>query len=251
MRLKRLRFILGIPALLLVLGAGGFLIWTSNPSSAMPAALFSLESDPLLDVQVEPWLVFNPKRIAPTCGLILYPGGLVDPKAYAPNARAIAQAGYLVIVPPMPLNLAILDVDVAADIIDTYPEITQWAIGGHSLGGSMAAAFSMKYPDLVEGLVLWASYPANSSDLSDSDLVVSSIYGSLDGVATPAEVLSAKPLLPADTAWILIDGGNHSQFGWYGEQDGDNPATISREAQSAKIVDATLDLLSKIEDDTE
>jgi hypothetical protein len=76
---------------------------------------------------------------------------------------------------------------------------------------------------------------------------VTSIYGTLDGVATPEEVMGGSPLLPANTNWVPIEGGNHAQFGWYGEQDGDNAAAISREAQVDQIVAATVALLSQIE----
>ena len=130
----------------------------------------------------------------------------------------------------MPLYLAVLDANAAAEVIAAYPAIEHWAIGGHSLGGSMAATFTDQSSD-IDGLVLWASYPSESNDLSDREITVSSIYGTLDGLATPEKVSAAEPLLPSDTVWVPIEGGNHAQFGWYGPQEGDNPATISREEQ--------------------
>jgi hypothetical protein len=72
---------------------------------------------------------------------------------------------------------------------------------------------------------------------------VTSIYGTLDGVALPETVLASEPLLPANTIWTAIEGGNHAQFGWYGPQEGDNPATISREEQQSQVVEATLEIL--------
>jgi hypothetical protein len=199
-----------------------------------------------VSVKVDPWLVFSPVIELPTTGFIFYPGGLVDEVGYAPNARAIAAAGYLVVIPPMPLNLAVLAPDAAAEIIAAYPQITHWAIGGHSLGGSMAAAFALNNPGLVDGLVLWASYPAGSSDFSGTGLLVTSIYGTLDGVATSQEVEASSSLLPVGTTWVPIQGGNHAQFGWYGVQKGDNPAAIPHEAQSAQIVAATVALLESL-----
>jgi hypothetical protein len=95
----------------------------------------------------------------------------------------------------------------------------------------------------VAGLGLWAAYPAGSSDLSGRDLAVASIYGTRDGLATEEEIAASRPLLPPDTQWTAIEGGNHAQFGWYGPQSGDNEATISREEQQAQIVAATLELL--------
>ncbi|HBX67968.1 MAG TPA: alpha/beta hydrolase [Chloroflexi bacterium] len=228
------------------LGIGGFWLWASHPAPVMPEALPSLESDALVRVQTDPWLEFIPEGPNPTTGLIFYPGGLVQAEAYAPAARTIAEAGYLVVITPMPLNLAVLDVNAATEVIAAHPEIKHWAIGGHSLGGSMAAAFADGNPQ-IEGLALWASYPAGSNDLSGQSLAVTSIYGTQDGVAIPETVLAAQPLLPADTVWVPIEGGNHAQFGWYGPQKGDNPATISREAQQAQVVAATLEVLIKLE----
>ena len=76
--------------------------------------------------------------------MIFYPGGRVDPRSYAPAARAIAAQGYLAVITPMPLNLAVFTPGRAAQVIAAYPEIHTWAIGGHSLGGAMAANFSHK-----------------------------------------------------------------------------------------------------------
>jgi dienelactone hydrolase len=243
MRYKGIWIGLGI---VLLLGAIGFFTWNNIQRDAMPVTVSSLETNSQVGVLFNPWLVFESQIQTPTTGFILYPGGFVDPKAYAPIARDIAAAGYLVVIPPMPLNLAVLDMTVAGEIIAAYPEILHWAIGGHSLGGSMAASFSKGNPNLIDGLVLWASYLADNIDLSKADLIVTSIYGTLDGVATPEEVLAAKPLLPTNTLWVAIEGGNHAQFGWYGLQEGDNPASISPEAQQDQIVKGTLSLLSQL-----
>jgi len=209
----------------------------------MPEALAALESDDLVRVETGPWLVFEPAQSAPDTGLILYPGGRVDYRSYSPTARAIAALGYLVVIPRMPLNLAVFSPDTAEDIIAAYPQIEHWAIGGHSLGGSMAANYAYKNPSEIAGLILWASYPASSDDLSEFDFPVASIYATLDGLATEEDVLASRPLLPIDTAWAAIEGGNHAQFGWYGEQPGDSNATISRAEQQNRVIEASLDLL--------
>jgi pimeloyl-ACP methyl ester carboxylesterase len=185
--------------------------------------------------------------VDPAVGLILYPGGRVDPRAYAPPARAIAAGGYLVVIVPMPLNLAVFGPNRAAEVMDTFPGIELWAIGGHSLGGAMAARFAYRQSSAVHGLVLWASYPAASDDLSARELAVVSIYGTRDGLATGEKIAASRPLLPAETCWVAIVGGNHAQFGWYGPQSADNPATISREAQQQEVIAATLALLTDLE----
>jgi pimeloyl-ACP methyl ester carboxylesterase len=181
-----------------------------------------------------------------TVGLVFYPGGRVDHRAYAPAARDIASAGFIVVVVPMPLHLAVLAPDKARDVMAAYPEVGDWAVGGHSLGGVMAARFVHHNPDVARGLVLWAAYPADDNDLSARELAVTSVYATQDGVAPPEEILAGGRLLPADTAWIAIEGGNHAQFGWYGPQNGDNDASISREEQQAKAVDATVELLLRL-----
>lgn len=228
------------------LGVIGFLGWAGNSRPPTLDALTSLESDDLVRVETEPWIVFTPQNQDPTAGFIFYPGGLVEAEAYAPIVREIAENGYLAVITPMPLNLAVLDSNAAADVIAAYPEIEVWVIGGHSLGGSMAASFADQNSSIA-GLALWASYPAESNDLSDQSIAVTSIYGTLDGVATPEKVLAAKPLLPPNTTWVPIEGGNHAQFGSYGPQDGDNPATISQEEQQIQVIQATVALLSKLE----
>jgi pimeloyl-ACP methyl ester carboxylesterase len=235
-----------LPAILLVL-AVAFLLWAGGAAPPMPEALAALHSDADVQVETAPWLSFRPADQEPTFGLILYPGGRVDPRAYAPAARALAEAGHRVVIVPMPLNLAFFASNRAAEVMAAFPEVEGWAIGGHSLGGAMAASYARNNAALVKGLVLWAAYPAGNADLSGSQLATVSIYGTRDGLATPEEIHASHPLLPADTRWVAIEGGNHAQFGWYGAQPGDEEATISREDQQAQVVAATLQLLRQVE----
>jgi dienelactone hydrolase len=229
-----------------LLAALGFVGWVSAVNAPMPEAIAALRSDGQVVVQTEPWLIFRPASGAATTGLIVYPGAKVDPRAYAPAAHAIAARGYLVAIVPMPLNLAIFGSDRAGSVIAAFPEVRHWAVGGHSLGGAMAARFAYRHPRAVQGLVLWAAYPASSDNLSISGLQVASIYGTRDGLATVAKIEASRPLLPAATQWVAIEGGNHAQFGWYGAQPGDNPAAIDRNAQQGQIVAATAALLQSL-----
>ena len=233
---------------LIILSISGFILWASLPYSPMPEALWAMESDSAVAIQDEPWLIFQPQNSSPKTGLILYPGGRVDPEAYAPMAHSIASEGYLVVIVPMPLNLAVFAPGSASDVIDFFPEIESWAIGGHSLGGAMAANFAKEHPDNVDGLLLLASYPASSDDLSSSPLRVTSIYATLDGFTSLEEIDASRANLPDSTRWVPIVGGNHSQFGWYGFQNGDNTAAISRQAQQELVVSSTMDLLHSLEE---
>jgi len=232
--------------LLLILVLGGFVIWASTPAGPMPEALAALQSDAEVQVGTEPWLVFRPLADNPTVGLVLYPGGHVDPRSYAPAAHALAQEGYLVVIVPMPLNLAVFAPDRATEVMAAFPEINGWAVGGHSLGGAMAARFAYQNPNTVDGLFLWAAYPASTDDLSSLPLAVTSISATRDGLATPAKIAASRPLLPGGARWVVIEGGNHAQFGSYGSQRGDGTAAISREEQQRQIVTATLELLSQL-----
>ena len=146
----------------------------------------------------------------------------------------------------MPLNLAVLAPNTAQQIIAAFPEVRRWAIGGHSLGGAMAAQFVATHPTAAQGLALWAAYPPDNASLATWNGQVVSIAGTLDGRATPATIEASKPLLPPSTRFVVIEGGNHAQFGDYGPQRGDNPATISAEEQRRQAVAATVQLLTSL-----
>jgi hypothetical protein len=230
------KILLGV-GLLIVLAALGFVAWAQLVPPPMAEATAALTSDAAVTVTTDRWLTFTPTGAAPTTGFVFYPGGRVDARAYAPAGRELAAAGYLVVIAPMPLHLAVFAPNAAAAVIAAHPEIGCWEVGGHSLGGAMAASYAAVNP--VGGLVLWAAYPAASADLSAAELAVVSISASGDGLATPAKIAASRPLLPPDTTWVVIAGGNHAQFGWYGPQAGDGAATISRAAQAAQTVAAT------------
>ena len=167
-------------------------------------------------------------------GLIFYPGGKVEYTAYAPLMRALADNGVLGVLVRMPLNLAVLNMNAANGIPEQYPQIKHWYIGGHSLGGSMAASHAAKNASNYDGLALLASY--STVDLSTSGLSVISIYGSEDGVLNMEKYTEYKCNLPTAFEEQIIEGGCHAGFGSYGPQDGDGVPTITGEAQIAETV---------------
>ena len=185
-----------------VLALGGGLVWASLAAQPTARALAALRSDGQVQVESGQWLVFRPAS------------------------------------PPMPFNLAVLAPDRAAEVMSAYPQVKAWAVGGHSLGGSMAARFVHSHPGSVQGLVLWASYPDVSDDLSGFNLPVASVSGSRDGLATLAKIADTRRLLPPSTRFLVVEGGNHAQFGAYGPQPGDNPPEVSPEARQAQTVTA-------------
>ena len=179
--------------------------------------------------------VFTFKPQNATKGIIFYPGGKVEAKAYAPLMDALAEEGVLSILVTMPGNLAVLDMNAADGICEQYPEIESWYMAGHSLGGSMAASYISENAKNFDGIILLASY--STADLSNSGLEVLSIYGSNDGVLNMEKYSEYKPNLPEDFNEFIIDGGCHAYFGAYGEQEGDKKATITRDEQIKITVD--------------
>ena len=231
-----------VSAIALLIAAA--LVYLGSPQGAlMPEAEAALRSDARVQVASDAWIAFAPVGDLPGSGFIFYPGGRVQPEAYAPLARAIADSGYLAVIARMPLNLAILDEAAADRIRAAHPEVQRWVIGGHSLGGVMAARYAHANPDSIHGLALLAAWPEAHIDFSQRDTAVASVYAENDGLATVAEVEATFALLPGDAMPVQIAGGNHAQFGWYGAQDGDNSATISRQQQHEETLAAILQLM--------
>lgn len=172
-------------------------------------------------------LVFEPQEIKD--GFIFYPGGKVDYTAYAPLLHSLAENGTLCFLVQMPFNLAVLDMNAADGIQSLYPEVKDWYIGGHSLGGSMAASYASKHLDDYKGLVLLAAY--STVDLSHSNLDVLSIYGSNDKVLNLEKYEAYKTNLPENFSEYVIPGGCHAYFGSYGLQKGDGLATLTNDEQ--------------------
>ena len=241
---RRYKILLAVLIVILVVFSG-FLVWAETPLGPMPQALEALKSDSAVTVTTGRWLVFTPFNFTSKIGFIIYPGGRVDYRSYAPEAHAIAAEGYLTVIAPMTLNLAIFSENAATDIITSYPEVEAWAIGGHSLGGVIAAQYCHDNLGKMQGLVLWAAYPESGTDLSKSNLLVTTIHGTLDGVVSESQIQNSLNQLPPNTVKVEVVGGNHGQFGWYGNQPGDKTAQISRDVQQGEIVNATVQVLQK------
>ena len=195
-------------------------------SDAMAAA--ALKSDDTVSVEItDDMAIFRPENIE--AGFVFYPGGKVEYTAYAPLMYKLAQNNIACIITEMPFNLAVMDVDAADKACEIIADVDSWYIGGHSLGGSMAAAFAADSDIRFDGLVLLASY--STADLSQKDTEVISIYGTEDGVLNMEKYQQYYSNLPEDTVEFVIEGGNHAQFGSYGAQKGDGSAKISADEQ--------------------
>ena len=234
-----------------------FTLWMVNSFRAQGFDRSILESDQKVIVEETSKLIhFQPNQNQQPTGLIFFPGGLVSPDAYAPISRAISEQGFNVFVVKLPFGSAPLESQeasvqkLALEIMGANNSIQYWAVGGHSRGAAIASRFALLYGESVDGLILrGTTHPKEEAfDLSDSTLAVTKIYAANDGLASVDEVNANSRYLPDDTNWVLIEGGNHSQFGYYGSQLGDNKATISREQQQKLTVDAILFALKSIQE---
>lgn len=217
----------------------------------LPEALWAMRSAGAVHVD-ERWnlIRFLPSRAdrrESTC-FAFYPGALINPQAYAPYARALAEKGYIAYILKLPGRIALLAPDAAdAAKRDWYAkqDCRSFVIGGHSLGGVAAVNYVQKHPE--NGLVLLASYPESTTDISaQTQTVVSSIYGSNDCETTIADIDASRARLPPETHYLEIVGANHQQFGWYYDSvKADCRASISRNAQSSSFIDETLRVLGQ------
>lgn len=238
-----------VPLAAVFLLTAGVFIYIGNYYHAAEDAMALVETptaDIHLTVDEEGRMIFEPATEAET-GIIFYPGGKVQAESYAPLLNALAEEGILTVLVPMPANLAVLDVDAADGITARYGSVEDWYMAGHSLGGSMAASYLADQIEQAEatvfdGLILLASY--STSDFSESPLEALTIYGDRDGVLDMEKYEKYYENLPAAmTEEVIIKGGNHAQFGSYGEQKGDGKAEISAEEQVKQTVEAVVDFV--------
>lgn len=222
---------------------------------AMPEALQAMQSDTA--VQVEPscqdtdcleqvieggdWFEFRPLGAVQDQAVIFFPGGAVDPRAYAPAARAFAEAGHFSVISPHYGSTA----QKVADILSAHKDKKTWYLGGHSYGGITAVRYVFSQgTDHVAGLYLWGAHGVSVYDISAAPLDILVVSAENDGLTTSGKVDAGKKYLPSGAVYDLIEGGNHAYFGYYGDQEGDGKATITRQAQQQAAQEATLDLLT-------
>lgn len=239
---KRKKYILGLGGILLVLILGCAVYLGDFYHADMKAIeKFSL-ANPVEMIQCENGnYVFEPEEIKG--GYIFYPGGKVEHTAYVPLMKTLASEGILCVLVEMPFHLAVFDMNAADGILQQYPQIENWYIGGHSLGGAMAASYVSECAELFDGVVLLGAY--STADLTETNLKVLSIYGSEDMVMNREKYESEKINLPEDFTEMVIDGGCHGYFGMYGMQDGDGIPRITNEMQILLTAEAIIALYEK------
>lgn len=230
-RRKKWLIVGGVVLLLLAVLAGVFFWYVSDYYRAEDVALEVLAQDSGISVQ-DNLTILSPSSPTDTA-IIFYPGAKVEAEAYLPLLDQIRQTGVACILVHMPFHMAIFDSDAAEAVIAQFPEFQHWYIAGHSMGGAMASKFASDHPDQVDGLILMGAYIYG--DYPDEKTLT--IYGSLNQ--------SVEDHIDYTENIVEIEGGNHVQFGNYGPQKGDLPATISAEEQQAQTVAAIEAFLSE------
>ncbi|MGB3593104.1 MAG: alpha/beta hydrolase [Ornithinimicrobium sp.] len=233
---------LGLLVTLVVVGSMAYLRPFTASADAI-AAMSGTQDVAVSDTATT--ITLTPRGAQPSTGLVFQPGARVDPRAYVPLLTQLGEQGYLAVVVKQPFNIGFTATRAPGGIIEDHPEVDAWAVGGHSLGGVAASSYAGDHLDEIDGLLLWASYPLDT--LAEANLVVASVSGTEDGLAVPADIEASAAKLPADTAFVPVQGGVHAYFGDYGTQPGDGEPTISRSAAQQQIVEASADLLSEVE----
>lgn len=230
---------ISILALLVILVAG-FITYAQFDYG--PSALLDEEVDLTEVKKDDAGLIFQPESPNGK-GIILYQGAKVEKEAYAYLGQSLSEKGFVVSIPQLPLNFGILGAGTAGEVIDEYTEVEEWFVGGHSLGGVAASFYAETPSPKLKGLYFLGSYPAN--DFSQSDLAMLSIYGELDGLSQVEDIEDNKKLFVEDSVFVEIVGGNHAQFGLYGEQKGDNSAEITPIEQQDQVIEAITTWINK------
>ncbi len=228
MIIKRMGIILSLAIAALI---AAFLLYSSDYYHADAAVQTALVSDGTVCVSRTSygWFFDGPSI---EDALIFYPGAKIEETAYAPLLRRLAAEGMDVCLVSMPFRLAFFGTNKAESVMGLY-DYDHWYVGGHSLGGAMAAEYAAHHGDRLTGLILLAAYP--TSPLDDALLMIS-IYGSEDDVLNHAKVEAGKAYVHGGFREYVVTGGNHAQFGNYGEQRGDGTAGVSREEQQRLTV---------------
>ena len=214
-----------------------------RPFSAVEPALAAMESGPTVTVEESATAVtLLPSDPSSGRGLLYQPGAKVEARAYAAVLRPLAEAGITVVIPKQPLGIAFLAMGALDGARESHPDVQAWAVGGHSLGGTVAAMTAEEHDEdmvaPVTGLLLHASYPA--SDMSTTLTAdVLSVSGTADGLATPADIEASAADLPPTTVFLPLDGVVHAFFGDYGPQPSDGEPGVSHDQARREISDAS------------
>lgn len=215
---------------LVVVATIAFFIYASNYYRADEDALSILNS---VTVSIEPNRIVLAPSEGEDIGLIFYPGAKVEFTAYLPLLDKLRQNGITCILLKMPFNMAIFDVNAANAVYADFPAITHWYIGGHSMGGAMASSYAAKHQEQLDGLILLGAYIYGDYPPEKALTIYGTFNANLEKNITYTENI------------VIIQGGNHAQFGNYGRQKGDPDATITSDEQQTIAVSAIMEFIGR------
>ncbi|MFD1334113.1 alpha/beta hydrolase [Oceanobacillus iheyensis] len=237
---KILKIIILALFLLILLSGLAFYYWTQQTYEPTSTLAKIVDEDEI--IYYNDWLIFESKSEEQTKGgIILYPGARVEPEAYSYYGQELSKHGYLVAIPNVRFSLPILEVDKAEEIIDKYASLENWFIGGHSLGGVAAASYAIDHLDVITGVYFLGSFPSENINFSNSSVPILTLFADQDRLTTLDKIDGSSNLLSDNTVMKEIRGGNHSQFGVYGKQQGDGEATISVIEQQHIVIESILE----------
>ncbi len=203
----------------------GFLTWFHIVFAAQREATLEVFRDDRLQVtEVLGSIVMEPIEGASTTGILYVPGARVNPYSYLYPLSEVAASGTTVVIMDPLMNMALFDTRSLDELALAAPNISDWVLSGHSLGGVRACVLADD--PAVIGLVLMGSYCA--MDISSLEIPVLQVLASNDGLIDPAAVTVSSSLVPDSTRVITLEGANHASFGTYGPQPGDGIATLTR-----------------------
>ncbi|MFI3253242.1 MAG: alpha/beta fold hydrolase [Eubacteriales bacterium] len=162
-------------------------------------------------------------------GIIFYPGAKVKEVAYLPLLSKLQAEGFTCVLVGMPFHLAFFNVNGAEDVFDLDLPVEKWYVAGHSLGGGMASSYASSNPDKVAGLILLGAYVYGDYPPSKALTIYGSYNDNLEENIDYTENI------------VVIQGGNHAQFGNYGKQEGDPDGDITAEEQQNIAVSVIVD----------
>jgi pimeloyl-ACP methyl ester carboxylesterase len=233
-----------------------FVGWSLIAYRASPRAQLASQSDSAVTIHHADGIwSFLPRQVVlgERPALIFFPGALVSPVAYAPLARAVATAGFQAYIVELPRRGAFGGADDPL-LQHRFEELRarpttprRWILAGHSRGAVVAARFASTQPAGFSGLVLIGTTHPRDVDLRDLTVPVTKVVGTRDGIAKPEAVEANRGKLPGATQWVWVEGGNHSQFGWYGFQPGDRRARIPADVQQTIMIRAVLSALERVQ----
>jgi hypothetical protein len=241
---KKTILVIGILFLLSGIGFIGYFLYSSIHSwQPNPDHYSKVQQDQdLIISQNNNYISVLPKDGGVSEGLIIYQGAFADAKSYIAPYSGLVKQGIGVFIIRSSFGFALFNVGGANAVINNNPEIKNWYVAGHSLGGVAACEYTKANSNKIKGLIMLASFcNGNAKDLKTDVL---SISGTNDGLSTPEKIDNSRSKLPDSTKYVVVDGANHTEFGDLEKlQPGDKEATITQEEATEQIINAILNFV--------